>query len=248
MNPAEFAHIAESERDFWWYRGMRDILFRLMDRHAEGHNPTRVLEAGCGTGYLSLLLQKDRRWPVVPIDISADGLHYAKQMGVERLVRADTLRLPFGDEVFDVVLSIDVLAHMPSPREFDFAGEVARVLRRGGLLVIRTAALDMLRSRHSEFAFERQRFTRKRLVNLMAGVGLRILRCTYANSLLLPVSFAKFRVWEPLLRRPAASGVQPVSPWLDRVLYAPLAAEAAWIGSGHNFAAGQSLFLIGEKT
>src|SRR2546426_5085286 len=28
MNPAEFANIARAEQDFWWYRGMRQILFR----------------------------------------------------------------------------------------------------------------------------------------------------------------------------------------------------------------------------
>ena len=64
----------------------------------------------------------------------------------------------------------------------------------------------------------------------------------------MPVAFTKFRIFEPLLRKPAASGVEPVAPWLDRLLYRALAAEAAWIGAGHNFAAGQSLLLIGEKT
>ena len=29
MNPAEFANIANSEEHFWWYRGMREIMFRL---------------------------------------------------------------------------------------------------------------------------------------------------------------------------------------------------------------------------
>jgi hypothetical protein len=84
-------------------------------------------------------------------------------------------------------------------------------------------------------------------MGLMAGAGVRVLRCTYVNSLLLPVALAKFRVWEPLLRKPPASGVEPVAPWLDKLLYAPLALEAAWLGAGHRFPAGQSLVLIGEK-
>lgn len=248
MNPAEFANIARSERDLWWYRGMRAILFRLLDRYAANRPLRRVLEAGCGTGYLSLQLQKERGWPVVPVDIASAGLRYARDMGVERPVQGDTTKLPFADGIFDVVLSMDVLAQLPRPLEVEAAGDLARVLRRGGILVIRTSALDILRSRHSEHAFERQRFTRKRLVNLVADAGIRVLRCTYANSLLLPVAFAKFRLWEPLLHRPASSGVEPVSPWLDRALFAPLAAEAAWIGAGRNFPAGQSLILVGEKT
>ena len=74
-----------------------------------------------------------------------------------------------------------------------------------------------------------------------------MLRCTYINSLLLPVALAKFRLWEPLLRRPASSGVQAVAPWLDRLLYSTLALESRWVGAGHGFPAGQSLLLLGEK-
>jgi hypothetical protein len=73
------------------------------------------------------------------------------------------------------------------------------------------------------------------------------LRCTYANSLLLPVAAAKFRIWEPLLRRPPRSGVEPVPGWLDRILYASLAWEAGWVGKGRNLPAGQSLLWIGER-
>ena len=247
MNPAEFANIANCERDFWWYRGMRKILFRLLDQHLAGRCIGRALEAGCGTGYLSWLLQKERHYPLVPMDISADGLRYAREMGVERPVQGDIANLPFAAGAFDLVLSIDVLAHMPRGMELAAASEMTRVLAPGGLLVVRTSALDILRSHHAEFAHERQRFTRRRLVALFEGAGLRMRRCTYANSLLMPVALAKFRLWEPLLRGPASTGLEPVSPWLDRLLYAPLAVEAAWIGSGGSFPAGQSLLYVGEK-
>ena len=99
------------------------------------------------------------------------------------------------------------------------------MLAPGGLLVLRVSALDMLRSRHSAFACERQRFTRRAWLELARSCGIRVLRCTYANSLLLPVALAKFRLWEPLTRRPAESGVRPVAGWLDRLLYFPLALE-----------------------
>lgn len=247
MNPAEFANIAKSEEHFWWYRGMRTILFRMLDPYLAGRSIGRVLEAGCGTGYFAHLLQRERGWPVVPMDFSWHGLRYARQMGLERAVQGDIGSLPFADGAFDLAMSVDVLPHLPRGQEHRAARELARVLARGGLLVVRTAALDILRSRHSQFAFERQRFTRRRLMASMTGAGVRVLRCSYVNSLLLPVALAKFRVWEPLLRRPPASGVEPVAPWLDKLLYAPLALEAAWLGAGHNLPAGQSLVLIGEK-
>lgn len=247
MNPAEFANIARSERSFWWYRGMRRILFRMLDPYLEGRRLQRALEAGCGTGYFSYLLQKERQWPVVPMDVSWDGLRRARDMGIERPVQADIMALPFAGQSFDLVMSIDVLPHLPRGDEHQAALEMARVLAPGGLLVVRAAALDMLRSRHSAFVYERQRFTRRRLMGMVAGTGVRVLRCTYVNSLLLPIALAKFRVWEPLRRMPASSGVEPVPRWLDRLLYAPLALEAAWTGAGLGFPAGQSLVLIGEK-
>ena len=52
MNPAEFANIAKAENDFWWYRGMRQIMYGLLDPVARDRKFGRVLEAGCGTGFL----------------------------------------------------------------------------------------------------------------------------------------------------------------------------------------------------
>jgi len=207
----------------------------------------RALEAGCGTGYFTHLLQRERGWPVVPLDFSGDGLHHARELGVGNPVQGDIRCLPFGDGAFDMVLSLDVLAHLPRGEEIGAARELVRVARCGGLVVVRTSALDILRSRHGEFAFERQRFTRRRLMELFAGSGIRVLRCSYLNTLLMPIALLKFRVWEPLLRKAPESGVQAVAPWLDRLLFAPLAVEAAYLGAGKDLPAGQSLLLIGEK-
>jgi len=247
MNPAEFANIARCERDLWWYRGMREILFRMWEPYLRGRTIRRALEAGCGTGYFSHLLQTGRNLPLTPLDLSFEGLRHARGMGVERLVQGNITHLPFRDGAFDLVLSMDVLPHIPRGDELTPAREMARVLAPGGLMVVRSAAFDALRSRHSQFVLERQRFTRARLVRLMANAGVHTLRCSYANSLLLPVALAKFRLWEPLLGRPPASGVEPLAPWLDGLLYSMLAMEAGWIGAGLNFPAGQSVVFIGEK-
>jgi SAM-dependent methyltransferase len=247
MNPAEFAHIAASERDFWWYRGMRTILFRVLEPYLVGRHIGRALDAGCGTGYQALLLQKERGWTVAAVDISGDGLRYARAMGVERPVQGDSCRLPFRNGCFELVLSMDMLPHLKPGMELAAAAEMIRVLAPGGLLALRAPAFDILRSRHSDFISEYQRFTRRRLTHLFSRAGLRILRCTYANSLLMPIALAKFRLWEPLLRKPAASGVESVPPWLNRALNNALQMEAAWLGCGLNFPAGQSLILVGER-
>ncbi|HZT37109.1 MAG TPA: class I SAM-dependent methyltransferase [Bryobacteraceae bacterium] len=247
MNPAEFQNIAAAEQQFWWYRGMKRILFRLLDPVARRRSFQRVLDAGCGTGRLAAQLAERYHWRIFPVDIGWEGLGYARLLHPERLAQCDIAALPFQDAAFDLVLSMDVLIHFARGDEDRPMAEFARVLQRGGLCVVRVSALEALRSRHSQFAHERQRFTRSRLMRLAQRHGIRVLRCTYANALLLPVALAKFRAWEPLLRKPPQSGVRPVAPWLDSILYAPLRLEATLLGAGFNFLLGQSLLLIGQK-
>lgn len=245
MNPAEFANIARSERDFWWYRGMREILFRLLDPVAKRGD--HVLEAGCGTGYLSKVLRDRYAWRMTPLDLGREGLEYARNYGLANTVQGDITSLPFADASFDALVSMDVVVHLPRGQEMAAFLEFARVLRRGGLLVLRVSALDILRSRHSEFAHERQRFTRGRLVSDVTRAGFSVDRATYANSLLLPVALFKFRVWEPLTGAEPSSGVAPVPDWLNALLYFPLRLEADWIALGGDFPVGQSLVLIARK-
>ena len=247
MNPAEFENIARAEQDFWWYRGMREILFRILDPMIAGRRFESVLEAGCGTGHFARILNQRYGLRVYPVDLGWEGLQRGRRLGVDRLAQADIAALPFGDAAFDMVLSLDVIVHFPRGQEEAPMGELARVLAPGGMLVIRVAALDALRSRHSEFVNEQQRFTRARLRQLVASQGLEVVRCTYANSLLTPIAAAKFRIAEPLLRSKAQSGVRPVSPWLDRLLYAPLEWESRWIGAGRDLPIGQSLILVAKK-
>jgi SAM-dependent methyltransferase len=248
MNPAEFANIAASEQDFWWYRGMRRILNRVLDPVARARKISRVLEVGCGTGYQARDLAERYGWSVTALDLGFEGLAYGKAMGVPDLLQADMRQLPLRNVAFDAVVSLDVIVHLPRGQETAPVAEFARVLKPGGLLVLRVSALDVLRSRHSQFAHERQRFTRSRLLRLVREHGFVPLRCTYANSLLMPAALAKFRVWEPLTRQAPASGVRPVPPLLDRVLYSALQMESAWLGAGHSFPAGQSLVLLAEKS
>jgi SAM-dependent methyltransferase len=245
MNPAEFSTLAESEESLWWFRGMRAILYRLLDPYAD--SVQCAMEAGSGTGHMAGVLARRYGWRIVATELAAEGVARTPRLAGITPVQADIAHCPYADAVFDAVLSLDVLVHFPAGEEKRALAEFGRVLRPQGLLVLRVSALDMLRSRHSEFCGERQRFTRRRLVASVDACGFRVLRCTYANALLLPVALARFRVWEPLRQSPPASGTAPVAGWLDRLLYMPLALEDAWIGRGRNFPLGQSLLLIARK-
>ena len=245
MNPSELANIAQAEESLWWFRGMRAISYALLDPLMD--RVGLVLEAGCGTGYFAAALQRRYRARVVAVDIETAALRYCRERGAPNPTRASISHLPFPDAAFDLVASMDVLVHFPRCDEKTPFAELVRVLRPQGFLLLRVAALPLFRSRHSQYVWEQQRFTRGGLEKLAAAHPLRILRLTYANFLLTPVSFLKFRLYEPLARRPPASGIRPVPQPLDRLLYLPLALEKLWISRGLNFPWGQSLFLLAQK-
>lgn len=77
----------------------------------------RILEVGCGTALLSLILA-DRGFKVTASDVSLEVLNYAKEKTGARktqleFVRADILRLSdvFNDKYFDTICSKGVMEH-----------------------------------------------------------------------------------------------------------------------------------------
>jgi SAM-dependent methyltransferase len=105
-------------------RGVVDSFWPLAGR--------RILDLGCGKGRFARALC-ERGASVVGLDLSAAMLDQAT--GIDR-VRASARRLPFGPATFDGAVAIEVFEHL-APQSLDqICGEVRRVLRPGGALVI----------------------------------------------------------------------------------------------------------------
>lgn len=115
---------------------IRDLVEQLAARSTDGR--VEVLDAGCGTGRLIGYLRSlgDGVEPT-GADLSPAMLAHARAAhpGVE-FVEADLASLPFPDERFDGVVAWYSIIHTPPhalPRVF---GELRRVLRPGGLLLL----------------------------------------------------------------------------------------------------------------
>jgi hypothetical protein len=127
-----------------------------------------------------------------------------------------------------------VIAHLERGGEAAAFDEAFRALAPGGVLVLRTAALDVLRSRHSMFAHERQRFTRARLAHAAERAGFRVERLTFRELAAAARSVAQISRLGTADAPETRQRRGPTAPWLDRILYRPLAMEARWIGRGVN--------------
>ncbi len=104
--------------------------------------PRRVLEVGGGEGELAERIQNELRVDVVGVDQSEEMVAIQRSKGIDARV-GDVQDLPFDDGEFDAALAAWMLYHVP---DLDRAlGEVARVLRPGGVLVAVTNSLEHLR-------------------------------------------------------------------------------------------------------
>jgi ubiquinone/menaquinone biosynthesis C-methylase UbiE len=94
--------------------------------------PDSVLEVGCGTGFWLDVIRE-----LVPsiygLDYSLEMLHKARAKDPgSRLVRATADVLPFRDQSFDLIFSVNAIHHFEQVDEF--IAEARRLLRPGGAL------------------------------------------------------------------------------------------------------------------
>lgn len=248
MNAEEIRNIRNTEETFWWFRGMRAILWPWLDHILVRFHQPRVAEAGCGTGGFAAHFMRRYQHPVVAMDLEPAGLSHARELGLSQLVCGDIRAVPLASESVDLLLSLDVIVHLERGKEDAALREFCRVLKPGGVLLIRVSALDELHSRHSDYTWERQRFTKARLRSALERAGFSIERIGYFNFLLLPVAWFKFRVWEPLTDAEPASGLTPLPAWLNTLLEIPLRIEALCSKLGWTFPLGQSLVCAATKS
>jgi len=120
---------------------------RSLDQYLTRHplpvsRGARILDAGCGTGLLTLSLIRTLRFPVkiTALDLSARSIRAAKRAvgqakGRKRdisFAQGNVLTLPFGDDAFDLIVTSGALEYVPLEDGFR---ELARVMAPGGHLL-----------------------------------------------------------------------------------------------------------------
>jgi malonyl-CoA O-methyltransferase len=118
-------------------------------------NPQLILDAGAGTGSaIPTLFKRYKKAQLVALDLSENMLNKSRQHGnflrSHHLVCADIEKLPFADNVFDLVFSSLSLQWCNDLNAALL--EAKRVLKPGGLYVFSTFGPDTLKELRSSWA------------------------------------------------------------------------------------------------
>jgi SAM-dependent methyltransferase len=230
----------QAEDQHWWYRGRRTVLDVVIAGLGlpEG---ARILDAGCGSG--RNMVELARYGSVTGIELSETSVALARERGAGEVVAGSVLEMPFPDQSFDLVVSLDVIEHLED--DLSALRELRRTVAPGGSLLVTVPAYQWLWSGHDEINHHHRRYTRRSLQRVAEQAGWQQARTTYFNSLLLPVAIV-LRVLDRINTKTTESSLDlwiPPEP-VNWVLERPLALEAALIKRGGRIPAGLSLLAV----
>lgn len=172
------------EDTYWWYQALRQ---HVADSIEPGRADFSLLDAGCGSGgMLATLRRKFPRAALTGIDESEHALELvaARDIGAH-LLCASVHQLPFSEQTFDFVLSLDVWSHA-GVNDALAAHEAHRVLRPGGKLILNLAAFESLKGAHDCAVDVDRRYTRAQVRAILCGENFEIERLTYWNAIFAP--------------------------------------------------------------
>lgn len=99
----------------------------------------RILEIGCNIGTLTNRLHELGYKNIIGCDINSDAINYGKKQYTDiakSMIICEGTELPFKDAEFDIVISFDVIEHIPNvEKHFE---EVNRVLKQKGKYIFQT--------------------------------------------------------------------------------------------------------------
>ncbi len=128
-------NFGESKRTYNLTRGQYGLAMALL-KNTELEPNAKVLDVGAGMGEFASIL-KDRGLQVVCTDGAEHCYEHLLTLGFQSyLSDLETEKLPFPNESFDLVVSIEVIEHLWNTGQY--LSEIQRVLKPGGYFICTT--------------------------------------------------------------------------------------------------------------
>jgi SAM-dependent methyltransferase len=186
MQQNEYATMFRVEETHWWYSALHRLIFQTLETELPDWRDKKILDAGCGTGAILQRLGNPEK--NVGVDLAPEAISFCRERGLNNVQQADICHLPFAGDSFDAVICSSVLYHQWVRDIGSAVGELRRVLRPGGLLLLNVPAFRFLHSAHDVAVMTARRFRKPEIRRLLLEQNFTIRRLTYWTTLLFPLA------------------------------------------------------------
>ncbi len=186
----EYSYMYAVENSHWWFVSRRKLMVELI-RSFKMKNP-EILDVGCGTGGNLKVL--DRVGSTCGTDITGRAVEFCRMNGLDNVMKCGIEEIPLKDEVFDIIVCLDVLEHLDNPSTG--LDELRRVLKDDGRIIVTVPAFTSLWGQHDIALGHLRRYRRRTLTRVLEESDFEVLKMSY-------LYFMSFFVVAPvrLLRR-----------------------------------------------
>ena len=182
----------------------------------------KLLDYGCGSGHLLELLGKEKKTECYGLEFSADSAKETERRtknfpNIKKVVLADSLPTSFEDNMFDTIVLIETIEHLPDDILHQTFRELYRILKQGGSIFITTPFNEELEKHlifcpfcKTEFHHMQhmQSFTRERLIKLMSDHGFSVVFCSNIDIEKLKLGRIKYFLKRTMVTMAEIAGIK----------------------------------------
>lgn len=207
----------ETEKDHWWFRVRRNIIFSLLKKYGISKD-AKIFDFGCGSGYTAGFLQ-DLGFGVSGADVSSEAVEFGRSRGIKNLsVASESGEIKYQESAFDCILALDVLEHIKN--DSIAIKSIEKSLKPGGVAFITVPAYMWLWGVQDEISKHYRRYAIGELVETIGkSSNLKIIKKSYFNTFLFPGVVAVRFLSKIFVLKERESDFDVNSKFLNKIFY-----------------------------
>jgi 2-polyprenyl-3-methyl-5-hydroxy-6-metoxy-1,4-benzoquinol methylase len=243
MKKEEYKRMFVLEKDYWWYRGLHELVLKIIKNYSNSNKIT-LFDAGCGTGIMMELLNKFGK--VDGIDYSVEAIKFSEKRGLKNIKVENLNNWNKKGKLYDVIICLDVLYHSGIKDDIETIRNFYSSLNNNGLLILNNPAFNVLRRSHDDVVFTKRRYRKSITIKKMKSIGFDIETATYRLPFLFFVILIR-KTLNKFFTNKVDSDLVSIPNYINKLFLFINRIENKLIVSGINMPFGSSLFIVARK-
>jgi ubiquinone/menaquinone biosynthesis C-methylase UbiE len=245
-----FEVLFNAENSNFWFISRNKVIEYLFRKYLGKKTNYKVLEVGCGTGYVLTGLSKNKNYNLTGAEIYLEGLKYARQRLPDvEFIQMDATCMPFKSE-FDAVGAFDVLEHIQED-ELVIAN-IFSAIKEGGFFFVSVPQYKFMWSYLDDIAFHKRRYNRNELKEKIERAGFKVKYIGSFVFALFPAMFISRLIKKQKKIKEFDTHHEMyhelyLSPFLNSLFKLIMKVDELLIKTGISLPFGGSLVLVAEK-